>query len=118
VNTPPHANGLRALNLAAAFLLELGLLAACGYWGFTLPATLPWRILAGAGAPLAVIGIWARLAAPRSTRRLPQPWLTVLKLMLFALASLALWRAGRPGWGALLLAAAVINLALGFLWKQ
>jgi hypothetical protein len=108
----------RAMNLAGAFVLELCMLAAYGYWGFTLRTALVWRIAASIGVLLVVATTWAVLAAPRSIRRLQQPWLILLKLALFALAALALALTGRRVAGALLFGMASVNLALALLWKQ
>jgi hypothetical protein len=118
VNRSPAGDILRAINLAAAFALELCMLAAFGYWGSVLPAALPWRIGTCVAVPLAVAATWAVLAAPCSAHRLPPPWLTLLKVALFALAALALAAAGRRGLGALLFGTALANLALAMAWKQ
>jgi Protein of unknown function (DUF2568) len=43
---------LHYLNLGLAFLLELAVLAAAGYWGFTLHSPTAVRVLIGIGSPL------------------------------------------------------------------
>jgi hypothetical protein len=45
---------LRSANLALAFVLELCLLAAVGYWGFHVQASTALQIVLGIGAPLLV----------------------------------------------------------------
>jgi hypothetical protein len=55
---------LQALNLALRFLLELLALVAVGYWGFTLPAPLGLRMLAGLGLPLLLATAWAVFRVP------------------------------------------------------
>ena len=57
---------LKNINLALAFLLELCMLAALGYWGFTLDQGLAIRVGAGLGVPLLAAVIWGVLMAPRA----------------------------------------------------
>ncbi len=59
-----------AANVGLAFLLELGALAALGFWGVHTGQSLLADIALGAGAPLLAAGVWAMLAAPKSERRL------------------------------------------------
>ena len=58
---------LKSLNLALAFLLELCLLAALGYWGFRVGSGWIARIALGVGAPAVVIAIWGIFLAPTSS---------------------------------------------------
>lgn len=58
---------LKNINLALAFLLELCMLAALGYWGFTPDQGLAIRVGAGVGVPVppdwsqhACLGVRAR----------------------------------------------------------
>ena len=111
-------NLLRLANLAIAFGLELCMLAALAVWGAALDVARPWDIVAAVAAVAAAVTAWGVLAAPKSTRRLAQPWLTGFKLAMFGIGSLALVHAGHPGWAALLIAAAAINLGLALAWKQ
>jgi hypothetical protein len=90
---------IKAINLGLAFLLELILLVAVGYFGFTLHAPLYIKLLVGLGAPVLVGIVWGLFAAPKSERRLHQPGLTVLKLGLFGVGAvggntllLMIWR--------------------------
>ncbi|MFI2710111.1 YrdB family protein [Micromonospora sp. NPDC018662] len=63
----------RAALLVVIFLLELALLAAAGFWGFTLDAGWPVRLLAGLGAPLILAVVWGLFCSPRATVPLPAP---------------------------------------------
>ena len=62
-----------AANLAVRFLLELVLLAALAWWGFTLEAPLLVRLLAGVAALGAAALVWGRWIAPRARNRLADP---------------------------------------------
>jgi hypothetical protein len=64
---------MKALNLGLAFLLELALLVAIGYWGFQLDTATAVRWLVTIGAPAALALTWGQVAAPRAKRRLPRP---------------------------------------------
>jgi len=45
-------DALKMLNLAVAFLLELCMLVAVGYWGFKTQSSWVLKILFGIGLPL------------------------------------------------------------------
>lgn len=87
---------LKSLNLVLAFVLELSMLAAFAYFGFTATSQLPLQITLAVGLPLAVAVIWGFWLAPRASRRLQEPWLVIAKLALFGLATLALYVTGQP----------------------
>ena len=111
-------NIVKGANLALAFALELAMLAAYAIWALSLDFNgwLRWGLAVVLVA--AAVAVWAMWAAPNSGTRLGEPALTVLKLVLFALAALALLLARQPGWSAAFAAAAVINLALAWAWGQ
>ena len=109
---------LTGANQLLAFLLELVMLAAFGYWAFvTAPAG--WLAWVAAIAIIAVaIVLWAIWAAPTSANRLPTIPLVVFKLVLFGAASAGLAAAGRPMLGGALAVVLVINLGLAAIWQQ
>ena len=57
---------IRGLALTVRFVLELGAIAAVGSWGFTLDASSLVRVIAGLGAPMAVIALWGAVVSPRA----------------------------------------------------
>lgn len=73
-------NLFKNANLALAFLLELGILAALVYWGFSTGSTTLVKILLGIGAPLVAILVWAILGAPNSAHRLKGIWYWLLRI--------------------------------------
>ena len=87
---------LKNVNLVLSFLLELGLLAAFGIWGFHTGQTQTAKFLLGGGAALLVAIFWGLFMAPRSSMRVQKPLYPVFKVLLFSLAVIALAAAGRP----------------------
>ncbi|MBO0807874.1 MAG: DUF2568 domain-containing protein, partial [Actinobacteria bacterium] len=59
------------LGQLAAFLQELAVLAAAGYWGFSLPGSQAVRLIAVLAAPALLAFGWGMLAAPRARVVLP-----------------------------------------------
>lgn len=109
---------LKSANLALAFLLELGILAALGYWGFRTSDGLAMQIVLGLGAPLLAAVVWGLWLAPRAQRRLPNLPRLVLKLVIFGVAALALAAAGQPDLAGAFAVVAVINTVLLHVWQQ
>jgi hypothetical protein len=109
---------LAAANLALAFLLELVMLGALVDFGLHLPASTAARVIVAAGVPVLVIVVWGRFAAPRARTRLPQPWLGLFKLALFALAALGLYVSGHVTLGAAFGAVSLVHLALARYFGQ
>ena len=111
-------NILKAANLALSFLLELCMLAAFAYWGFTTGTALIAQLLLGIGVPVVVIVIWGIFLAPASTRRLQglRHWL--LEISIFALAIAALYIAGQPTLAIVLAVVYAVNVILRLVWKQ
>jgi hypothetical protein len=108
---------MRAINLAAAFLLELCMLAALGYWGFTAVQGWP-RIVPGLAAPVLAAVVWGLFLAPKAARPLAEPLTFWLKVAVFGLAAAALAAAGRPGLAAGFALAVALNMLLLRLWRQ
>jgi hypothetical protein len=105
-------------NLALAFLLELCMLAALGYWGFVAGSATFQKLVLGLGTPLVVAIIWGLFAAPRATRRLSGVGLFALKALLFCTAAIALWAAGLPALAVIFIAVVALNAALLAVWAQ
>lgn len=57
-------NGLKSLNLAMGFALELCMLAAFGAWGFYGERTLLLKWVLGFGLPVVAAVIWSVVSAP------------------------------------------------------
>jgi len=109
---------LRSANLLLAFLLELGLLAAFAYWGFSTRTSTALQFVLGVGVPLLVAVTWGFLLAPRAPVHLSKPMHLLLATLLFALGALALLAAGQPALALVFIALYAINTVLGLIWKQ
>jgi hypothetical protein len=109
---------LKYANLALAFLLELGVLVALGYWGFQTGQGTIAQIALGIGAPVIAIAVWAVFGAPRSTRRLRGAWLLLLRVVFFGAGAVTLYAAGHHTLGLAFAVVAAVNLILMYAWGQ
>jgi hypothetical protein len=96
--------------LALVFLDELLAVAAFGVWGWAHDPRwlLVWLL------PLVAMTAWLLFASPKATYGGPvrRP---VVKVIVFGLASLALWDAGHPAWALALLVFSVVVNALAMI---
>ncbi len=100
------------LNLGLRFLLELGGVAALGYWGFAAsPGTLEGAAL-GLGAPVVLVATWGLVVAPRATNRLGQSQRSLVGTVLLLFTAVALATAGQPAAGLWLGGLVVLNAGL------
>lgn len=109
---------MKALNLALAFLLELVLLVALGFWGFHLGRSNVVHWLVGLGAPLVLAVVWSQIAAPMAEHRLEPTQLLVFKVVVFTLGTAALYAVGQKRAAVVLEVVSLISLVLAFVWKQ
>jgi hypothetical protein len=84
-----------AVWLTAAFVSELGALAAFCYWGFTQDGPLPLRLTLGLGAPVLAGVLWGVFAAPQAPVQVLAVTLLV-KAVVFGSAVWALVVTGHP----------------------
>jgi len=108
------------LNLAFRFLLEMVALVAVGYWGFDQHSGV-WRFVFGIGAPLIAAAVWATFAVPADASRsgeapvpVPGDVRLLIELSLFGLAAWALFDAGSPTLGLLLVGLVVVHYAFSY----
>jgi hypothetical protein len=109
---------VKGANLGLAFLLELCMLAAFGYWGWQTGDNLPAKLGLGIGTPLLVAVFWGLFMAPKATWPLGQPWHLLLQVLLFGAAAVALYTAGRPTLAWIFALAFVVNTVLVAIWRQ
>lgn len=107
------------VNLLVMFLLELGVLGATGFWGFTVGQNWPLRLLLGLGTPALFIAVWAVFGAANGAR-IPLTGLArvALEVLWFGGGAVALVMAGRLVPGLVFAAVYVVNAALRLLWHQ
>lgn len=109
---------LKQLNLALKFFIELVMLVAFAYFGWTMPQQLVWKIVLPLVILAVVIVLWGRVAAPKSPRRLPFAKRVAFGLAMFMFATIALYVAGQPML-ALIYAAIVLVCETGtIVWRQ
>jgi hypothetical protein len=99
-------------NLVLRFVLEMCVLAALAYWGFT--AFIPLGVIAPA---LAVLG-WGTFVAPKARVRLEDPLRLGIEVLFFASGVIALVAAGVTIAAIVLAAAVSVHIALMLLLKQ
>lgn len=108
---------LKGLNLTVAFLAELVALAIFAAWGFTIGETTLVKLLLGIGAPALMIVFWAVYMAPRSARRLQDPWHLLFEIVIYGAALLALLSLGRTDlalvWGVVIAIHTLLSFLLG-----
>lgn len=100
------------------FLLELGVLAAVGYWAFTLAVPL-WLRFAIAAIGIAVfVTVWALFgAAADATYPATGIWRAVLEIGWFGGGAGALALSGRTTLALVFAALFILNAALRLYWK-
>ncbi|MFD2765492.1 YrdB family protein [Micromonospora eburnea] len=103
---------MKGVLLALALLLELALIVAAGWWGFTLDVGWPVRLLAGLGAPLLIAVVWGLFCSPRASVPLPASGKLTVQAACFVTGGLLLALAGSPVPGALLVGLWAVDKAL------
>jgi hypothetical protein len=83
---------LTAIDLLA-FACELFALVTLALWGFTA-WPLPWNIVAGIGAPLLAILVWALFVSPRAVVRVHPFVRALVELLIYVSATIAWWSMG------------------------
>ena len=83
---------IKGLNLGIRFLLELCILVILGHWGFKTGGQTITKILLGIGSPILFAVVWGTFLAPKSSLRLHEPWLFFAEILIFGLATLALYK--------------------------
>lgn len=109
---------LKNANLAVAFFLELAVLAAFGYWGFSTGEGTLVKIGLGIGTPVLAVLVWAIFGARRATRRLQGLWLLLLRVVFFGSAAVVLFASSLRVLSIVFALIFVINLTLIYVWDQ
>lgn len=99
------------LLLATRFLAELAGVVALGYWGFASFA-MPWRIVVGLSAPVALVIAWALVVAPNADNPIPPRVRSLIGTALLVGTGVVLAAAGQPVAGLVLAAVVLVDQAL------
>lgn len=112
--------GSHPVNLILRFLLELGVLAVAGYWGWTVSSGFS-RFLLFWLVPGLLAVLWGTFAVPNDpsrSRRAPIPVPGVVRLILelanFAFGAWALYDLGRPELGLILVVLVIVHYLLSY----
>ena len=107
---------MRAANLGLRFLLELGPLAAVGYWGWEAGDGLLGWVLA-IGAIAAVIAVWALFVSPKHTVEASKQVSFAIELAVWLAAGAALYATGHAALGLAFAALSIASGALNYAWR-
>lgn len=103
---------LHVANEALAFVLELLMLLALGYWGAKSGATWALSVLLGAGAPVAAAVMWGLFAAPKARIRLPMAGILAVKALALGSGAAATYALGLRAAAGVFATVAFVNTAL------
>ncbi|QIY95688.1 YrdB family protein [Streptomyces sp. S1D4-11] len=109
---------MKAANLGVLFLIELGALAAVGYWGFTRDAATPLTWLLGLGAPAVLITLWALFGSQKASYKTRGAVRVGFELLWFGAGVAALAFAGVYGWAIAFAAVCAASKTLAVVWHQ
>ena len=76
-----------------AFVCELFAFATLAIWGFA-SWPFPWNIVAGIGAPILAIVVWALFVSPRAVLAVHPFVRGIVELLVFLAATIAWWSMG------------------------
>ena len=88
---------LSAIDILA-FLCELFAFATLAIWGFA-SWPFPWNIVAGIGAPVLAIVVWALFVSPRAVFTVHPFVRAFVELLVYASATIAWWSMGQAWLG-------------------
>ncbi|GHO86096.1 YrdB family protein [Dictyobacter formicarum] len=109
---------LKYANMALTFFLELGALAALGYWGFHNGQGVIGKVALGIGAPALAAVIWGMWGAPKSQWQLHGLGYLLLQIVFFGSAALALYVANQRSLGIAFALIFVLNCILTYVWAH
>jgi hypothetical protein len=107
---------MRAANLGLRFLLELGALAAVGYWGWkTGDGLLGWVLaIAAVGA---VVTVWALFVSPKHTIETSKQLAFAIEVAVWLAAGAALYTTGHEAFGLAFAGISMASGALNYVWR-
>ncbi|WP_326699510.1 YrdB family protein [Streptomyces sp. NBC_01754] len=104
-----HGRPWFAANEVLAFVLEVVVIGALAWWGFTVrDGTLVSAVL-GIGVPAVAVALWGLFAAPRARFRVPVAVVLVVKAVVLGGGAGAVYGTGRPVTATVLAVVLVVN---------
>lgn len=89
---------LKWINVGLRALMELGIVIALGYWGYSVGNSTAMKIFLAIAAPLIGFGFWG-LVDFRNAGSLAEPLRLIQELVITGLAAAAWYVAGAQAWG-------------------
>ncbi len=111
-------DALKLLNALVRFLLELCMLAAVGYWGFTSQSNGWLKVLFGIGLPILIATLWGLYIAPKAFYPLHGASYLTLEMLLLFSGSAALFASGKSTLGWVYSITVVVNRILIHFWNK
>ena len=84
---------ITALDIVRAVVLVVAV-ASLALWGFA-SWSLPWNVIAGVGAPLVVLLVWALFLSPRPVLRVHPFLRAAVELFIYVGVTIAWWSMGQ-----------------------
>jgi hypothetical protein len=109
---------VQGANAALSFLLEIAVLVAACFWGFTHTGSIFLRVAAGLGAPVALAVVWFFFGAPGATFALSGAGRVVLEVLWFGAGAVFLVAAGKRRLAAVFVGLYLVNTVLRIIWHQ
>lgn len=109
---------MKAANQGVLFLIELGALAAVGYWGFTRDTATPLTWLLGLGAPGVLIVLWALFGSPKAAHKTHGAARVGFEVLWFGAGVAALLAAGAMAWAFAFALVCAVSKTLAVVWRQ
>ncbi len=108
---------VKGINQTIAFLLELIMVFAVGYWGYHVGKTTLSKYSLVILLPVIAIVLWGVFAAPRSAHRLEPTARLVFVLVLFGITSFLIHDSGHTKLAIAFAVVAVLNTTLAYIYK-
>ncbi len=109
---------LKIVNQLIVFIIELIMLGSFAYFGFQKGNTSLVKYALAITIPLLVIALWSYWAAPKSTHRLNMPYLALLRLSFFLLASFALYKCDQTKYAIILAVFSTLTQIISLFTEQ
>ncbi|EJV56231.1 YrdB family protein [Bacillus cereus] len=104
--------------LTGFFLLELGAMAAFSYWGYHIKTGAAVKIILAVATPLVIATLWGMFLSPKASLPIFSfPIQTTLKLVVFIVASAALYASGQSAFAVTFLTVSLLIVAAVFILK-
>lgn len=106
------------INIAIRFILEVCALVCLAYWGFQNNQGILMKLGLGIGSPLLIAIIWGVFGSPAAPISVKGFHRILLELLIFGLATLALYSSGKPTLAIIYAIIVVLNRILIHVWEQ